>query len=168
MTIQSFRQSVQQLFHPLMTYVAQQLAKEGKPLSGIPLLQLPESVTSKMTTHEYALFNLLSNIYTHPEASREHGDIYQYCKSLELCEAALLSGFYHKHYTLACCVIGTLAMGTLASGVGVLKQSVMTGCFPMLDRVRYTIAGPIDSQYCYNRGKIVNAYALKRGMPLVR
>ena len=173
-TIKSFRKAVTDLFIPLTKILVKGCQEKTIAAtnagSAIPdsAINLPIAILQDMSEDEKLLFNVLSHVYSNPELSTEYGDIYQFCKSLELCEAALLSGFYHKHYTLACCVIGTNAKGTLASGVSVLKQSLTNGCFPMLDRIRYTIAAPFDEKYKHNRGKIINQYCQQRGIPPVK
>ena len=133
----------------------------------IPVVKLTEEVESTMSAEDLRNFYFIANIYTHPDANVENAELYEYCKSLENIETSLISGFYHKHFTLALNVIGSLAKGTLSKNVQALKSSFVLGCFPILDQVRYSIAGPIDIKYAYLRAKIVNQNASKRNWPLV-
>ena len=183
-TIKSLRSKVTRLIEPLTVYIANcgllpVSAKRGVKcksiewneslkVSEIPVVKLSEEVESSMSAEDLRNFYFFANIYTHPDANVDQAEMYEYCKSLEAVESALISGFYHKHFTLALNVIGSLAKGTLSKNVQALKSSYVLGCFPILDQVRYSIAGPIDIKYAYLRAKIVNQNAAKRNWPLVR
>ena len=94
MAIKGFRKAVTDLFIPLTTTLVQQaqqraVAAAGEVGGGGVLIpdtagSLPPSIQEEMGVEERLLFNELAHVYCNPEASREYGDIYQYCKSLEL------------------------------------------------------------------------------------
>lgn len=131
----------------------------------IPIYALDQAEKACMSEEEQQVFACLCGVYTHPDIDRESSDVYAFCKALELVESAVMSGFYHRHFVLANNVIGSLGKGTLHKGVQALRSSYSTGCFPILDQIRYSMAKPIDLMYIDKKANIVNLNAVARGWP---
>jgi tryptophan 2,3-dioxygenase len=85
---------------------------------------------------EVPLVHKLINIYSDPSSS---AGIYEYCKSLESIESAIIGGFYYKHFLLATNVLGMSAKGTTNKTVMSLKNSVESSIFPVLYSVRVNL-----------------------------
>ena len=183
-TIKSLRTKITAMWDPLMQFIKLKnspagLAKDPRAakckvldwnknlnVQDIDVARLSEEETRSMSGDDVLAYNFLAHVYCHPDAHVINSELYEFCKTLELIESALISGFYHKHFTLACNVIGSLAKGTLLKNVQALRQSYVKGCFPILDQIRYTIAGPIDMKYVAVRAKVTDENALKRGWPV--
>ena len=183
-TIKSLRTKVTAMWEPLMSYIRYKQSPAGRTedrnvercksiewneylnVKDIITAQLSEEEAIHMTSDEILAFKFLADVYCHPDAHIVNAQLYEFCKTLELIETALISGFYHKHFTLACNVIGSLAKGTLSKNVQALRQSYIKGCLPILYQIRYTIAGPIDIKYAHLRAKVTDGNARKRNWPL--
>lgn len=107
---------------------------------------------------ERHLYEVLAYIYAHPA---EFPGLYDFAKSLESIESALLGGFYYKHYLLAKNVIGSYAKGTMERMVGMLKMTFEVPCYPILDEIRGKLGVLSDKQYEHNRAKIMNEIEAK-------
>jgi len=187
--VKCLRCYVMRLFDPLEQFTADWMTKRrrmgdvpprtGEPLDSfnrcewnihcrvdaIPVYELEPDEKAVMSAEEQRTFSCLCAIYTHPDVDVESSDVYAFCKSLELVESAVMSGFYHRHFVLANNVIGSLGKGTLHKGVQALRSSYSTGCFPILDQIRYSMAKPIDLMYVNKKAHIVNMNAVARGWP---
>ncbi len=180
--MKAFRSKVSCLLPPLLRYLRERARadeRDGYAYSS-PHVQIPagmlvgdslsEEKRAGFSAEELSDLDLLGFVYLYPDDRHRGGEnakIYLLIKSLEMLESALLSGFYHKHFVLACNVIGSQAMGTVSKSVQALKSSYSASCFPILDVIRYTMATPLENAFIHKKALLINKYAVQRGIPLV-
>ncbi|GBG27115.1 Nematode resistance protein-like HSPRO2 [Hondaea fermentalgiana] len=102
----------------------------------------------------------LLELYAHPERQPA---IYEYIKSLEIVESALIGGFYQKHFILATNVIGSAAKGTMKMSVMALKKTFEKPVFPVLDHARSELGRITDERLAHLKGRIMYAIEENRG-----
>lgn len=95
----------------------------------------------------------LLELYAHPE---HQPAIYEYIKSLEIVESALIGGFFQKHFILATNVIGSGAKGTMKMSVQALKKGFEKPVFPVLDYARTELGRRTDERLAHLKGRIMD------------
>jgi len=120
----------------------------------LPLVKILQN-TSSMESEQESILRL----YRHPE---QYPSVYNFAKSLEIGESALLGGFYYKHFLLATNVIGTASRGTMQKMVPALKKTYETPLFPILDAVRTQLGQLVDKELEHKKGDIMKAIEIKR------
>ena len=94
--------------------------RQGEEEAGVNINLIPSSPTDthahkeeeEVNMNDEPLHQALLQVYEDPGS---YPGIYNYIKSLECVESALLGGFYFHHYRLAVNVIGADAKGTMVS-----------------------------------------------------
>jgi tryptophan 2,3-dioxygenase len=149
--VRCFRPLVESLFVPL---AAELLGPEVAAAWDPAQLRAPDG--------DPALSAALLELYEHPE---RHPGLYNFAKSLEIIESALLGGFYFKHFSLAQNVIGSGAKGTMKKSVAALKKTYERPAFPPLDRTRSALGAKMDAQLIHLKGRIMDRIEQRRSSP---
>ena len=131
--VKSFRSAVEKLLEPVLDALLSDHSKGCK---------------------ENDFAQKIMDVYNAPDVG-ENRQLYNYIKSLETVESALLGGFYFKHFRLAETVIGSRGKGTMQRAVQGLKSTYERPVFAILDQARTALGEKMDGQMEHAKGRMM-------------